>query len=355
MFFELVAVMSACYIAVGLCLYTCCRHSIVFENRKPYLVLFEIVAVTITLYLDILVLKQSLLIHIPNYLYVGVIGITSIISSMTAMTRVSYVYLFLVNKTNLDSKVSLYQFSRLFWNDNRSLKVKKFVLTMILLSLLSTVNTIIYYSVKGFEEKNYNAQDAVRISQLVNVFASTMLLIYAFKITKLRIFDRIGMSLELVLYSVTIAIIIVVCLIVFQEINVWFVLLQCWSSIFYGLYFPMIFYIKHKRNLGEKINSTATLMDSRLFQLCKDFYCEENAFFLQQYELYLQGSTKFENITRCFIDNGATYELNIYYKLKQSVLNAKDEDAQSAALRKVYSEVVKMIQENITPYKDNVH
>ena len=87
-------------------------------------------------------------------------------------------------------------------------------------------------------------------------------------------------------------------------------------------------------------------------KLCRQFYCEENGVFLENYEKFKQGLVTSDYLVTMFIDDGAPFELNINYSLKANVMNSTNVQREEY-LNEVYGEIKLLVQLNILPYLEN--
>ena len=347
-------ILSLSFYITGMMLFLGLKKSIVIQNRRPNLVILESLSITITIVIDILYFKEEIIRQIPRYIVTPIIGITSIITCLLVATRISFVFMYLSQKPTNHKILSMWTISNYFWNDHKQLKVKNLIILICGCCFLSIVNNVAYFGSpsiwSNINDVTVKDENALRFSQVVSYVTNFILFLFAVQIIVNKIYDKIEMALELVLYVITLTVSTVTLLAYFQSLNEWVIVAVSFITLFYSLYFPVLVHIIHERKKLLK-TSKNSLVDSKILQLCKDFFCEENAIFLQQYELYRQNIVSFTEIKRIFIEQGSIYELNLNFDVRNAVLIATDEVSQQNALRDVFEEVKLIIRDNILPFK----
>ena len=290
--------------------------------------------------------------QIPCIALYAVYGPVACSAVILMVCRVSFLY------GNLVQKESKYAIRKVFWRNNL-LKRQNLIIIIVFVSVLSWVNVIGYFiAINHFGGPTRETCDSESLyfAQCILVISIMILIVYCVNIIRHRIFDKIGMSLEMLLYSLTLVIIVVVSYATNKDISSLAVYLMSIVGILYTGYYPMLVMIYHnykKTNNSHKTSAKSeeiSLLDERVQVLCKKFMCEENSFFLVKLFEYREGLFLFENLTALFIENGASFELNISTNIRLAVLNSVTIEEKTAALRNVELEVIQMIRENVMPY-----
>ena len=339
------------YAFVGFFLFIYYRESIVIKNRNFKMILFEQVNIFITLMITVIFNYKFFDEYVSCEVYQIFLSCTSINAFLTLIARMSFTYNYLLKK-ELFNRFGLSMFCRIFWSANNSLKKKNVFAIVIIANMLNIGNIIGYdiYSNVYYRKTTDCSGHSIYFITYFNYAILFLFLLYSAQFIRYRIKDEIWLSYELVLFTIGLILAIIVPYLVLSYFGNWTVFCEAAVTLFFGLYFPIIVHIRHAHKL-RTVSSKATLLSDIRMELCKKFYCEENALFLDSYELYTSGQYDEELLVQNYIVAGAPYELNISFDLRMSVLKSKG-DQRKSNLKAVYDDIELLIQLNILPYMD---
>ena len=330
-------------------------NSIIVQNRKPRLLIFEQINIFITGFCSVGILHPVISKNVCCEVYQAVASITGLNALLTLTARMSFVYNYLMDKTAFKYH-GLNRFAGFFWDKNNCLK-KMNLFALIGLGDAIIISELIVYDLTTSKygwciPLNRCSGKSILFITYFNYCVIALLVAYSFQFIRFRIMDQICMSIEVTLFTFSLILSVVVCILIFGYFNSYAVHWQTLAGMFFGMYFPGILSWTHKLKMKKK-TSKSYLLSRQVTELCKRFFCEENSLFLEMFAKYENKMVTSLTIETLFIIDNAQYELNISYDLKNSVLNASEEFKQEK-LRIVYSEIATLIQLNILPYIDNI-
>ena len=260
-------------------------------------------------------------------------------------------------KTDNFMKFGLRNVCSLFWNQNNALKTKQVTIGTICLGLVSVINVIAYHGANNIWGHGYPLCDRyygeTYFAEYLNYLLGFILLMFTFQLIRYKIKDQIGMTMELILYTLSLALVIIVYLGIFGSFDHRMITIEGLVSMFYGLYFPVFIHYRHvSYSSSIEKHERVSLTDIRVTALCKKFYCQENSQFLDRYKDYKNKEVSYEALIRTFIEEGSIYELNITNDTRVNVLQSTAETVDTA-LMVVYEEIALLIRQNILPYIEN--
>ena len=338
------------YAFVGFILFIYFKGNIVIANRQPNIVLFEQLNVYLCCIMTL----------VPNYNSIGnslncrwyqiVTSITSINSLLLLIARMSFIYNYLMKKENLH-RFGLNTICKLFWTKNHKLRLNNLLLTIFFWNLVSLCNIFGYDIYTGNYERTFNQCENESVIALTyfNYAMILLFVLYSVQFIRFRIFDQIWMSIELIGFTISLIIAVLIVMIYKNFVyDVWVVYVQTLVIIFFALYFPLFALWRHKV-LTSGPQRKSSLLSEHVLTACKKFFCEENAVFLKEYDLYIAGEVNFEYIADTFIRPGAPYQLNVTADLIFEALNCT-EDQRRDVMQKIHKEVILVVQQNILPF-----
>ncbi len=346
------------YAFVGFFLFLYHRKSIVITNRQPKVVLIEQLSVFVWCVLCIFTFDPEFAAILTCEYSESLISGLSLISISLMLARMSFVYKYLIHNDVKRSKYNVLSFiSRIYWTKSNNLRKKRVFAGSVTLALLSVANVVFYHSVENIWNVGYPAcndfDGETYFAEFTNIFMGIVLLAFTFELIRYKIKDQIGMTVEVIAYTLSISIVIVGYLALFGRFDHIMILLEGYVSLFYGLYFPVFIHWRHASVSNLEKSVKISLTDLRVTKLCKEFYCEENSLFIEKYNEYCKKKVSYKYIIDMFIEEGSLNELNITSDTRESALLAKTEQEMKEALMVVYEEIVLIIRQNILPYLAN--
>ena len=344
------------YTVVGVLLFYHNRRSIIIANRLPHFVYIEVLlgfSIQACNYLRATELMDTYYCH---FLY-GFYGSFVCLFVLLNICRTTYLYRFIMgnNENNLIWMI--------FWKNNKLERIR-----------LAVVSTILLVGIwlNAFQQILFNFHKFSSICNRSNVDFAFFLYILmtilhvciSFDLLFKKVFDKIGLFYEL--FSVNclnliMNLIMMVAIGIFSDIAVFATCLLYSTS---SLYFPLGVLFFHSSKLSKSMvlltgeSKRATKLDlvndSRVYDLCKRFLCEENAKYLLSYSQYTEGSMTLDQIIALHFLSGSPFELNISEALRLSIVKSNQVlEVIQISLAKVNQEVQIMIKENIVPYLDD--
>ena len=334
-------IFSVLFTVFGFSLYYYNRKSIIISKRRPTMVIFE------NLFVMILLITTSLNLDNISVISCGfnsaLVGITAIVPMMLIITRSSYVYQILIDKTH-KSKFGLDLICRFFWRTSNKLKLNNLLGIISFLIIIDI--SIIFTSGEVCDDHNF--------ALYIDYVLFLTLIFFCIQFVRYRIVDHIWMSLEMELFTLFEVICIVVIMSLAYGVDIsyqaWLPICQGFISVFFELYFPLILLFQHQKRTANK-GPMDKLNDPRVYDLCKKFYCEENGLFIKDYSLYKSNSVPLNHIISRYFQSNAPHLLNVSFELRSRVLN--DDKNSELYLDQAYEEICQIVLQNIVPYLDS--
>ena len=352
-------ILNSLYVIAGLSLFIYNRKSIIIANRRPKMVVAEAMICTLNL-MDSVVSSDSETVNSANgnkiscEFYQCAISVSVIISYSLMISRMTFVYNYLMKKEAL-SNYGLILLCNLIWDDRNKLKIKSQLILIASLVLMSWSNIFGFDLVTQQTYPDLNKCSGLTGSMLFlsmfNILTFLLFLAFSIQFVRYRIIDQLWMSVEFVMFTFTVVIVYTGYHITVNYTNYYDVMILSWISLFYILYFPLFVLWRHN-SIRKRTISKASLINNRVMELCRQFYCEENGIFLESYEKFRQNLVTSDYLVTMFIEDGAPFELNITYALKTNVINNMDSQ-RDQYLGEVYAEIKLLVQQNILPYLEN--
>ena len=346
---QLAITLLYAFIGFGLFIYH--KESMVIKNRLPNLVLIEASTMLANMIFTIDPGRETDK-YISCFVYQSLTSIITVSSLTLILCRMSFIYNYLMNP-DLQKRFGLHLLCRLFWTDNKRLKTRNLI-AVIFVSFLGAIANIYIYdaATEGSHEAEVvpKCQEIPILFQAVfNYISVALFILIAVQFIRYRIFDQIWMSSEFIIFLCVVVIESVIYVAIYGYIDSVQVRIESCICLTFSLYFPLIVHWRHTVKMQKTLSKTS-LINSRIMELCRQFYCEENGIFLESYEKYKQGLITVDYLTTMFIENGSIFELNIPFNLKIKVLNGIIGTERDAALAEVYYEIKMLVQLNILPY-----
>ena len=349
---TVVLILTLIYAALGFTLFIYNKESIVIANRLPNLLLVEQTSFLVASLVTLLFFYQSVYEIVPCEVYHIVMSFTLFTGMVIVIARLSFAYNYLITKKN-QNKYGLSLVGKVFWTETNQLKTRVLVSIIGILCVSSILNIVIQNIIEGKYVHTINecTNKSVTVLTYFNYVSSVLLIVYTFQIIRHKVIDKIFLSIEIVMFTISILIVLVYIFVVYGTPTMWFVYFESIIAMFYGLHFPFFVCVYHNSRM-RKITSDQVLLPDKVRELCCKFYCEENAIFIEQYEKYKIGEMDADGLKRVFIENGSPYELNISFELKDRVLKA-NKDQFRKEIDSVFDEIMLLIKLNIYPYLDD--
>ena len=347
-------IFNSLYAIIGLCLFTYNRKSIIIANRRPNMVIAEAIFCVLNLIISYVSLDAETGSRISCEFYQSAISVTVVISYSLMISRMTFVYSYLMKKESVSS-YGLILLCNLIWNEHSKLRVKSQLILISTLILISWCNIFGYnlatqQSFPNLKECS-GSMGSMMFLSLLNIVTFLFFIGFSIQFLRHKLIDKLWMSVEFVLFTFTVVIVNVSYHASINYSSYYDAMRLSWITIFFILYFPLIVIWRHNSILKRR-NSKASLVNSRVMKLCRQFYCEENGVFLENYEKFKQGLVTSDYLVTMFIDDGAPFELNINYSLKANVMNSANVQREEY-LNEVYGEIKLLVQLNILPYLEN--
>ena len=226
------------YALLGFGLFFAFRNSIVISNRRPYIVFVEQGSVFIWCILCAVTLSYgpSTQTNFNCEISESLITFFCLISVSLMTSRMSYVYRYLMDKDKL-SKFGLKNIARIFWDVNNNFRLVFVTFGSVLIGLLSVSNVLLFHTVNKIWYKAYLAcipwtMETV-FAEYMNGLLILILLMFTFQFIRYKIKDQIGMSIELISYTLTLSSVIILYLAIVGEFDHQLIFIEGLISILY--------------------------------------------------------------------------------------------------------------------------
>ncbi len=346
--FGLIA-FTCVYFIVGMVLYIRNIDAIVIKNRLPKIVIMEQANVFIVLIATLLPFIKEVHHHISCEMYQLVVSMSLSVIFILILVRMSFVYKYLMNKEDTQA-IGLLLICKLFWDENNNIRTRSLRNMIFVVNLICFLNIVIYDAVvkQYWHSLDDCHGEAVLFITLFNYIVILLNILFTIQILRFKIRDKIWLSYEIVGYTIGLLSVILITQSLHGFVSTFTVYFESMIAIFFGLYFPFLAILNHKRHLRSNI-SRKSLINDEVKELCIKFYCEENALFIESYEKHLKGLLDVSYLVVMFIQSDAPLILNINYELRCKALS-NDLEIQKLGLREIYNEINQLIRINILPY-----
>ncbi len=338
------------YALMGGFLFVFYRESIVIKNRQPELVIIEQLSAVLNALFCVIVFLPSVDVVVNCEVMQMVFSVSTMISLILMLARMSFVYSCLMSCKEDVYHFGLNKVSQVFWKEHQLKKLNLFMIILVFV-VASFMNIWIFDGITGIYSRPLSFHcpgESIMVLIYFNYFAIFLLCAFSIQFIRHRILDQIWMSIEVVSFTATLILVLCLYIIVNGRYDIYGVYLQSIITIFFGFYFPLMAHYKHVLKIKRSV-SKASLLNDQVMELCRNFYCEENGIFLDNYEKYKQGMITSDYLITMFIEDSAPFELNINYTIKEAILKNNEEE-RKIHLEKAYQEIKLLIQTNILPY-----
>ena len=334
--------------AIGLVLFLLLKDSIIISNRQPRLVVIEVLFLLVNITASVIIQEPAVGTKFSCELFHFLSTTTVAISLSLTLARMTFVYNYLMKDSVL--KYGLMPICKFLWTENRKLKGSNLFYLIFGLAVISAINIIVFDLIT---QQTY--PELLKCSTIPYIFMVLytfslfiLFIVFSIQFIRLRIFDQIWMSYEFILFTFTSFIALLSYTIAMGRVDIIAVKILCWIGIFYLLYFPLVAHLRHTLKMRSRMSKTS-LVDERVMELCRQFYCEENGLFLESFKKYELGLLTADYLIITFINVNSQFELNIDHALRSSTLTTigKERDVH---LKLIFDEIKLLVQTNVIPY-----